>query len=411
MAELYGMQYLKNKLNSKKNRVDLRYKYYDMKSWTKDFDISTPPQLKNALGVVGWATNAVDTLADRLQVYRFVPDKDTFNMQDIFDANNPDILYDSAILSALIGACSFLYVYKDDGNIKIDVIDASDGTGVMDSTTGMLSEGYAVLERDKYKVPTLEAYFTPGVVEYYSHGELIEVAQNSCKYCTLVPVIFRPSAKRPFGHSRISRAMMYYQQMAVRTLMRSEVSAEFYSYPQKWAVGTDPDMEALNSWKASMSSMLQFTKGEDGDSPTVGQFSQASMEPHINQLEMIAGMYAGDCGLTLDDLGFYKENPSSEETIKAAHEKLRLTARKAQKRFSSAFINAGYVAVCLRDDTFYKRTAAIKTKIEWEPIFEPDMSALSSMGDAIYKINQVVPDYFNDENMHALTGMHSKVDK
>lgn len=411
MTELYGMPYLKNKLSQKRPRILQRYKYYDMKAYTKDFGISTPPNLRNAMGVLGWSGNAVDNLANRLQIYRFNPDSDVLNMQDIYDLNNPDALYDSAILSALIGSCSFLYVYKDGEDVKIDVIDASEATGVIDTKTGLLTEGYAVLERSKDKNPILEAYFYPGGVDYYSYGKYLETATNALDYCTLVPVIYRPSAMRPFGHSRITRAMMYLQQVATRTLMRSEVSAEFYSYPQKWAVGTDPDMEALDSWKASMSSMLQFTKGKDGDKPTVGQFSQASMEPHLSQLEMVAGMYAGECGLTLEDLGFFKENPSSEETIKAAHENLRLTARKAQKSFSSAFINAGYIAASLRDNGQYKRSEAVKTKIEWEPIFEPDMSSLSSMGDAIYKINQVIPNYFNDENMHQLTGMKSNIDK
>ncbi len=55
------------------------------------------------------------------------------------------------------------------------------------------------------------------------------------------------------------------------------------------------------------------------------------MAPYVEQLKMLASLFAGETGLTLDDLGFSTENPSSVEAIKAQHENLRLKARKAQK--------------------------------------------------------------------------------
>ena len=45
------------------------------------------------------------------------------------------------------------------------------------------------------------------------------------------------------------------------------------------------------------------------------------------------------------------------------------------------------------------------TKPLWEPIFEPDSSMLSSIGDGIIKINQAVPDYIGKENLRDLTGI------
>ena len=127
----------------------------------------------------------------------------------------------------------------------------------------------------------------------------------------------------------------------MRTLKRSEVSAEFYSFPQKYVLGLSPDAEALDKWRATVSTMLQLDKDEDGDSPTVGQFEQQSMAPYVEQLKMFASLFAGETGLTLDDLGFSTDNPSSVEAIKAQHENLRLIARKAQKTFSVGFLNAG----------------------------------------------------------------------
>jgi len=58
-----------------------------------------------------------------------------------------------------------------------------------------------------------------------------------------------------------------------------------------------------------MSSMLTFTKDEDGDIPQLGQFTQQSMSPYIEQFRMFAAAFAGETGLTMDDLGFVSDNP------------------------------------------------------------------------------------------------------
>ena len=118
-------------------------------------------------------------------------------------------------------------------------------------------------------------------------------------------------------------------------------------------------------------------------------------------------MFAGECGLTLDDLGFSKANPSSVDAIKASHENLRLTARKAQRTFGVGFLNAGYLAACLRDGFSYNREVVYEAKPLWEPVFEPDASTIGAIGDAIIKVNQAVPDYFTKENIRELTGIDS----
>lgn len=403
--ELRGIDYLRGKLNRKRVRVNTRYKYYEMKNVPFDFDISTPPDLRNWHSVLGWCGKAVDSLADRLQFRGFRDDN--FDLTQIYRMNNPDVLHDSAILSALISSCCFIYIAEDEeGYPRMTVVDGSNGTGVIDEITGLLREGYAVLERDDNDFPTVEAYLTPGKTDIYRKGQKKpEVHKYACSYPMLVPIIFRPDARRPFGHSRISRACMNLVGSALRTIKRSEIAAEFYSYPQKYAVGLSQDTEIADKWKASMSSLITFTKDEDGDKPTLGQFTQQSMSPHVEQLRMFAALFAGETGLTLDDLGFVTDNPSSAEAIKASHENLRLTARKAQRTFGSGFLNAGYLAACMRDEYDYRRSQLYLTTPLWEPVFEPDAAMLSSIGDGAIKINQAVPGYFDGVNLRDLTGV------
>lgn len=404
MPEYKGIEYLRNKLNLKRTRVRLRYGYYEMKNSIEEFAISTPPNLLGWKSVLGWCGKAVDALADRLVFREF--ENDNFAMNEIFRLNNPDILFDSAVLSALISSCCFIYISKgDDGFPRLQVIDGGNATGIMDPITGLLQEGYAVLERDNNDNPKVEAHFKVGQTDIYSAGLRPRAIGNSAPAPLLVPIVYRPDAKRVFGHSRISRACMSIVGSALRTVKRSEISAEFYSFPQKYITGLSEDVEKMDKWKASMSSMMTFTKDEDGDSPTLGQFSQQSMTPHTEQLRMFAALFAGETGLTLDDLGFATENPSSAEAIKAAHENLRVTARKAQRTFGSGFLNAGYLATCLRDDYAYYRNQIYMTKPVWEPVFEPDAAMLSSIGDGAIKINQAVPGYFSKDNLRNLTGI------
>ena len=402
--EIYGIDYLRRRLADKQTRVLLRYKYYEMKINAQDFSSLAPEKFKGLKETVGWCAKAVDSLADRLQFDEF--QNDEFDLSEIFLSNNQDILIDSAVLSALISACSFVYIREDNGYPRLQVIDGSNATGIIDPVTNLLTEGYAVLERDSMGVVKTEAYFMAGMTEIYSHGVLVQRIPNAAPYALLVPIIYRPDAKRPFGHSRISRACIAYTQTALRTIKRSEVSAEFYSFPQKYVLGLSEDAE-FNNRLATISSFLNFTKDGDGDHPIVGQFQQQSMTPYTEQLRTLASLFAGETGLTLDDLGFATENPSSAEAIKADHENLRLTARKAQRTFGTGLLNVGYLAVCIRDRYAYQRDAFRDTKVAWLPIFEPDAAALSGVGDAILKINQAVPDYLGARNIKALTGMES----
>ena len=405
MPEYKGIEFLRNKLAQKRGRIDLRYRFYEMKHFAKDMEISTPPKLRGWMSSFGWCGKAVDSLADRLVLRGF--ENDTYGMSDIYLMNNLDVLADSAVLGALICACSFIYISQDDSGFpQMRAVDGRDATGVIDPITNMLTEGYAVLESDKMTGrPKTEVYLLPYESRLYEDGKHVSTFRHPAPYPLLVPVIYRPDAKRPFGHSRISRACMDYQNSAARTVKRSEIAAEFYSYPQRYVLGMDSDAEKMDKWKVTMSTLFRVDKDEDGDKPTVGQFPQQSMAPHTEQLKMFASAFAGETGLTVDDLGFPGVNPSSYESIKASHETLRRTARKAQKKFAVGLMNAGYLSACIRDGQDYKRSQLYETEPVWNPIFEPDLSDLAGVGDAVQKIQSAFPDYFDESKLYELTGI------
>lgn len=401
-----GIGYLKRKLALKQSRVQTRYRYYEMKECHTPRNLMVPDQLKNKFSIkLGWCTKAVDSLADRLQFRGFK--NDNLDLTSIYQMNNFDVLADSAILGALITSCDFIYISMDkNGYPRMQVIDGYNATGIMDEITGMLEEGYAVLDRDENDQIISEAYFGKGYTDFYIKGQEPYRIENICSYPLLVPIVYRPDAKRPFGHSRISRACMKYQNNVADTLLNMAICSETNAFVQKYIAGSDPDME-FDSSRAWMSSFLNISASEDGTKPDLGQFQQASLAPYIDEIETQASLFAGEVGLTLDDLGFSKSNPASVDAIRASHENLRLTARKAQRQFGIGFLNAGYLAACLRDDFDYNREVLYETKPIWEPVFEPDANAIGMIGDAAVKVNSAVPGYFNAENLRDLTGIDS----
>lgn len=399
---LYGYEYLKNKLNTKKARVDLRYDYYEMKKGVVYPSKLIPREYAWLTTSLGWCAKAVDSVADRLNISEFR--NDNFNMAELYSLNNSDVLFDSAILSSLISSCSFLYISMGEEEYPVmQVVDGGHATGILDDSTFLLKEGYAVLEYDQDDKPTLEAYFEPGKTTYYRNGIVDSEVENPALYPLLVPIIYRHDAKRPFGHSRISRGCMDIQQMAMRTLKRAEIGAEFHAIPQKYVLGLS-DEAVFNRNLARYSDFLTFYKDDDGDRPVVGQFQQQSMTPHIEMLKMGVSLFSAETGLTMDDLGFPSNNPSSAESIKACHETLRLACENAKHGFSVGFRNAGYLAACLRDGQGYARQEIRNTEVAWKPSFSVDMSSIGTAGDAIIKIQQALPDYLTEEKIKDLLG-------
>lgn len=407
---MIGRDYLKKKLDNYRAGALQNNKVYNMKNVDMEVGITIPPELRRQYRATsGWCTKAVDSISDRLVFREFVDD--TFNINEIFKMNSADVFFDDAILSALINSCSFVYISEGDEDVpRLQVIQGSDATGILDPITRLLSEGYAVLARNELGNPIEELHFLPDRTDHYKNGDLYVSLPHNAGYPLLVPIIHRSDSNKPFGRSRITPSALYYQKYAKRTLERSDVTAEFYSWPQKYIVGLSQNAEEMDTIKATISSMLRFDKDEDGDSPKLGQFTMPSMTPFTEQLRTAAAGFAGETGLTMDDLGFVTDNPSSAEAIKASHETLRLQAEKAQRDFGLAFLNVGFLAACLRDGFPYKRNQFYLTKAKWQPVFKPDASTISLIGDGAIKVNQAVPDYFDKDNLRDITGIEGAND-
>jgi len=382
-----SLEKLREKLAIKKRWVEERYNVYEMRMQPFDPSPVIPAKEKWAYNArLGWCTKAVDDLANRLKLDSF--ENDNYNIWDIFRLNSPDIMFDSAIRSALISACSFIYIsINEDDEICLQVIDGKNATGEIDPITYMLKEGYAVLDSDELGDPVLEAYFTPEETMYIDKKSRGEVhVKNPTGYPLLVPIIYRPDAShRPFGQSRIGRDMIDLQNLARYTITCMEVAREFGAFPQKYVVGLSQDAE-FDTVKSAYKQILAIDKDQDGDKPTVGQFTQTSLSSYLAQLQEYERQFNRLAGLD-------------------SHESLEIIAVGAQKTFGAGFLNVGLVASSLRDETHYKRNAIYETNPIWRPVYNIDNSVISTFGDGILKINQAIPDAIDGNAVRRLTGL------
>ena len=407
-----GIDYLRSLLKDKQTRVARCYKYYKQKDKMDNSQaITENKDMQRITKKVGWIQKAVDSLTNRLQFSSFGND-DELMVNDICMRNNRDVLFNTMFKGAIISSCDFVYISKNtDGTARLQVIDGYNATGVIDTSTMLLTEGYAVLERDGYTgLPTLEAYFLKGNTQYYKDGQLMDEIPNGLDYPLLVPIVYNPDATRPFGQSLITDSLIKYVDDAKETLRLMSVSAQFYSFPQKWVTGLDNDTDTFDKWQMFMSAMMAFGRDEDGNTPTVGQFQQQSMSPYNEQLKTLASLFGGETGLTLDDMGFPGSNPSSAEGIKASHETLRLMARSAQRTFEVGIINVAFLAKSLESNMQFKRSEFANLKVRWKPVFEIDATMLSGIGDGAIKINQAVEGYFDKNTLEDLTGIEASKD-
>jgi hypothetical protein len=180
---------------------------------------------------------------------------------------------------------------------------------------------------------------------------VLEVVDNPLGRCPVVMLAYDSSPEYPFGRSRITQGVMKITDEAIRSALRMEVNAEFYSAPQRYLLGADesmftgPNGEQRSGWDAVIGRLLAIAKDDDGDTPTVGQFATASMQPHVEQLRTIAAKFSGETSIPVNALGIIHDNPASDAAMHTAYLDLNSDAESAHEPFGAAWIDAIRMAV------------------------------------------------------------------
>ena len=289
-----------------------------------------------------WPEAVVDKLAERIRLESFVtkdgPDE---TLDAIMDASNVINEYASFLPSKLVHGPMFCAVNNTAGGVRVRMHNALDAAALPDPERrpGVVGAGMCVarVERTRWSsgpVPTQVNLYTPGMVtvirrldQSHWRAEAVYVPERDPMFFAFV---HKRSGERPFGKSRITRAIRCYTEDAVRVLWNHEVAASVYSQPMRALLGlSDAQYDALmaRGKDAVYNDRMLLAGINDADgTPTLTQLTAASPEPYVASLRMLASLVSGASGVPLASLGITTDNPSSADAIQAAREDICLVA-------------------------------------------------------------------------------------
>ena len=390
---------LRNLWAAKIYRNRLKMRYYNGKNVLKDFGISIPPQLLNVETIVGWPQKAVDTMAVRCRFDGFTAnDGDTQAMLDGIDNRSRlRVKYRQATQSTLIHSCSFATVTMDEnGKSRIDFYSAENAAARWDDAKGRIAYGMTIAEFDNGLPVDMTLYTDDAAVHVWRTQAGFwdwDAQPYRMGRPTMEALTYRPTFTKPFGQSRINRAVMSITDSAVREALRTEISAEFFTSPQKYLLGADENAFANKTkWEAYIGNIFAVGRDENGDLPTFGQLAQGSMQPHTDYMRSLAARFSGETNVPISTLGVIHDQPASAEAIYAASEPLIIECEDFNDSARESLRTLALMAIAGELDASLDELDARYT--DFMPDFRnPAMPSVVSQTDAMVKIASVVPGF------------------
>lgn len=356
-------------LQERAGRNLLRASYYDGKRAIRQVGTVIPPHYYRLGIVLGWSAKAVDILARRCNLDRFIwPDGtlDDIGGGELWERNHLGAEVSSALISSLIHGVSFLVTTRGDEeagepSALIHAKDAMNATGEWNTRTRSLDNLLSVTSRDDQGKPTSFALYLPDetiTASLDDDGWQLDRSEHPWGV-PAEPLVYKPRVGRPFGTSRISRAVMSLHDQALRTVIRMEGHADVYSFPEMWLLGADesifknPDGTAKASWQIMLGRIKAIPDDDEAETPRaeVHQFSASSPKPHIDQLKQQAQLFSGETSIPLTSLGVSDmTNPTSSDSYIASREDLIAEAEGATDDWGSPLRRSITKALAMAND-------------------------------------------------------------
>ena len=405
IEDLYGV-WIRNLM---RNRT--RYAYYDGRNRLKDFGISTPPELLNVETVVGWPNKAVMSLAVRSRFDGF--SSEVREVQQALDGisrrSQLNVKYRQTVESEGVYGCSFATVGMTSKGARIDMHDAEHASARWDDAKGHVAYGMTLGFDDEGWVYSVTLYDeAANVMVAYDHGVPIawEARPHGMGRPLMAAFAYRPTQRKPFGQSRITRAVMSITDSAVRVALGGDISFQFAVSPQKYLLGADPSaLDGKTKWEAYIGNIFGTSyNGADGVMPQFGQLQQASMQQTVEYMRLLATRFSGETNVPVSQLGVIHDNPSSAEAIYAASEPLIIECEDLNENSRETLRQLADMALAAQLDVPLDGLPD-----EWRdymPNFQnPAMPSVVSQADAAVKIASVVPGFAGTQSFWKMVGL------
>ena len=393
----YMMHDLVTLWSRKLTRNQLRMRYYRGKNILKDLGISVPPPLRNVETVVGWPQKAVDMLAVRSRFDGFTAS--SYEVQNMLDGmsyrSRLKNKYRQMVQSMLIHSCAFATVGMTEDGPRIDLHSAENAAARWDEAKGRIAYGMVFHAFNAGRPVDVDLYTEDAVVHTWYNGMdwEWEIEPISMGRPAMEAFAYRPTYRRPFGQSRITRAVMSITDSAVREALRTEISAEFFTSPQKYLLGADAEAFAnTTKWEAYIGNIFAVGRDENGDMPQFGQLMQGTMTPHTDYMRSLAARFSGETNIPISNLGIIHDQPASAEAIYAANEALVIDCEDLNDSNRDSLRSLAQMAIAAELDVPVKELP--ETYRDFTPDFRnPAMPSIVSQTDAMTKLAAVVPGF------------------
>ena len=378
--------------------------YYEGEQATPPIGIDNIPDTVDPGVRSDWARKAVTSVSERVRMdgFTFAGDYSDPAFERLALDNDLSNAFNRTVASELTHGCAFATVQRAGDRVAVRMHSAETAVATWDTAGQRVGSGLVVADVRRTDwggfdpVPVQANLHLPGrVVVLRRTGPSsweAESAATPLDRPMMEAFCFRPTATKPFGQTRITRAVRFLVDEVERTLRYMAVSGAFYAVPMMAATGlTDEQFDAMakSKWMMRVGSWFLATKDEDGDVPTLQQFSGVSPQPYIDAVMTYAKLFSGATGVPLNSLGIVQDNPSSAEAIAAQREDVCVAAEDCIESNRVAMRNVALMAMAVAGNTTLDGLTDEQRSVI--PHFRnPMRPSLAATADAMTKIAAVV---------------------
>lgn len=360
-------------------------RYYDMKNEMKNLGISIPPMLSNIDCVTGWCSKAIHAHSVRsvFDGYVFDGEEDP-DLKRLVRKNRLRSLYRQACSSALTYGVSAMTVMRGgpgQPEAMVRVFSANQFCCLWDKDRRRIRCGVVLSDVDRMgNASRYTCHFDDAVLSLERTGDgegpfgwTCRAEPNPMGRPLMEVFTHDPDPDRPLGHSMLTPELLGIVDKAMRDVLRMEIGAEFFTFPQRYILGAKEDLfsvadgdgeedddggedggtgrvpSPIAKWNAYVGSFLAVTKDEDGDVPQVGQFAAPTADNFTRVFENDAQRFSGATNVPLAQLGVLSNTYTSSDALGAANDPLILEVEQINEHNAETLETVAEMMMAVKD--------------------------------------------------------------
>ena len=395
-------------IRRKADRNRLRTSYFDSKKRLDKIGFSIPPSMRDFEVAIGWASKAVKVPARRIRPDGFTLARKSSllaEVEEVFEDNYFAAVERMAIEASLQHSVAFVFATPGD-------TDAGEPEVILAARTAL--EATAEISLRTNRVTAALEMVSRWECLLYLPGETLRIEHTHREWrvtrvyrgvpdrVTCTPYVWGRSLERPFGQSRITRPLMGYIDMGVRTMLRQETNAEFYGAPQRALLGAEEEhfidangkrISPLDALIGGVWALPSTRDEETGDliKPTLQQLQQATFQPHGEMLKGIGLMVSSETSIPVGYLGIIHDNPSSADAIRASESDLIAVVEAELPSYGMSRVDLARNVLAVKHGEW---TAAMEAELRGLSAHfrDPGTTSKAAQADAGLKFTQTFPD-------------------